>query len=61
VEQLGESGEYYGKIESGLNHKFGALRWYPPPESIKADRLAPVSKFDCVLSHTGFYGVPQTE
>jgi hypothetical protein len=57
VGQLGEIGEYWmGRRMSGLDCKFKAPRWSPRLRELRTDRLAPVSKFDYVLVHTGFMG-----
>jgi hypothetical protein len=52
--QLGESGEYcMGRSESGPFDIRSSDGGSPHRCRLRTDCLAPVSKFDCILAHTG--------
>jgi hypothetical protein len=55
--QLEGCGEYWvGSSESGLMSDSELRGGSPYPSQLRIDHLAPVSKFDYVLAHTGFMG-----
>jgi hypothetical protein len=46
-----------GKVESGLMSDLELQSGSPPPPCrLRIDRLAPMRKFDYVLTHAGFMG-----
>jgi hypothetical protein len=49
-----------GKVESGMDHKFGAPKVVAPPDVIKDRSSGPNEQVRLCTNAYGIYGVPQT-